>query len=190
MSASLLFFIFFALVLLGLLLWATRSPKIHFAPGRDVFEALSESRHCSRLPQILQVLEPGDTEYLGETGHAVLMRTVRQERRRIALTYLERLQTEFETLLEISRVLAVMSPEVIGIQELERWKLSVVFAVNCGWLRWRLRLGLQPFAGLSLLSDMATKIVRQVEGATSHIAEAAVQGSEFPALGHEKHEDS
>jgi len=190
MSVAGILFVLFGILLIALLVWASRPPKRQFPPGLDVFEALSQSRHCLRLLPILQSLKVEDSEYLRDRGHGALMRTLRQERRRIALTYLDRLQEEFETLLEISRVLAVMSPGAVGVEELERWKLSVVFAANCAWLRWRLRLGLRPFAGLTLLSGMATNIARQLEAATSRIAEATVQGSEFRTLDRETHEDS
>jgi hypothetical protein len=184
-SPSLLFFIFFALVVLLLLLLATRSSKHQFTPEMDVFEALSKSRHCSRLAQILQALQPEDTEYLRQTGQLALMQTLRQQRRRIALNYLVQLQEEFETLLEISRALAVMSPEVVGMEEMERWKLSLAFAANCAYLRWRLRLGLQPFSGFTLLSNMATEIAWQLDTATTRIAEASVRTSERSRLGRE-----
>jgi hypothetical protein len=61
--------------------------------------------------------------------------------------------------------------------------LSVSFAVNCALLRWKLRLGLQPFSGFALLSSMATDIARQLEMATTRIADAAVRGSEPSAPG-------
>jgi len=185
MSASLLFFIFSALVVLSLLLWASRPSKHRFTPALDVFEALSQSRHSSRMSHILQALRPADTEFLRQTGQAALMQTVRRQRKRIALNYLDQLQEEFETLLEISRVLALMSPEAVGVEEMERWKLSLVFAANCAFLRWKLRLGFQPFSGFTLLSDMATNIARQLEAATTRIAETAVRGSEPSATGHE-----
>jgi hypothetical protein len=188
-SPSLIFFIFLALVVLLLLLLASRPSKYQFTPQMDVFEALSQARHCSRLSQILQALRPEDTEYLRQIGKATLMQTLRQQRRRIALKYLDQLQGEFEMLLEISRALAVMSPEVVGMQELERWKLSMAFAINCAYLRWRLRLRLAPFSSFTLLSNMATNIARQLDAATTQIAEAAVQGSEHPALGY-KNTDS
>jgi hypothetical protein len=183
-NPSLLFFIFFALVVLSLLLWASRPSKHQFTPGLDVFETLSQARHCSRLGQILQALRPEDTDYLQQIGQAALMQALRQRRRRIAQTYVDCLQEEFETLLEISRALAVMSPEVVGMEEMERWKLSLAFAVNCAYLRWRLRLGLQPFSGFTLLSNMATEIARQLDTATTRIAEAAVRTSERSGLGH------
>jgi hypothetical protein len=183
MSASFLFFLCFALVLLTLLLLASRSSKQPSSGSVDIFESLSQSRHWSRLAQIQQALRPEDTEYLRESGHPGLMRALRQQRRRIALMYLIQLQEEFEMLLEISRALAVMSPEVVGMRELERWKLSATFAINCAYLRGRLRLGLQPASGFTLLSNMATEITRQLDNATTRIAEATVRGAEPSALG-------
>jgi hypothetical protein len=183
MSLSLIPIILFALLLVGLLAWALRPPTRQSKPPLDVFEALSQSRHSSRMSHILQALQPEDTEFLRQSGQVALMRTLRQQRRRIALNYLDQLQEEFETLLEISRVLALMSPEVVGVEEMERWKLSLGFAANCAFLRWKLRLGLQPFSGFTLLSNMATNIARQLEAATTRIAEAAVRGSEPSAPG-------
>jgi hypothetical protein len=175
-TLSLLFFGFLALLVIGLLLLASRPPTRQFTPPTDVFEVLSKSRHCSRLPQIVLALRPEDTEYLRESGQVSLMQTLRRQRRRIALNYLDQLQQEFEMLLEISRVLAVMSPEAIGIEEMERWKLSVAFAATCVFLRWKLRLGLQPFSGFTLLSNMASNIARELDTATTRIAEATLRG--------------
>jgi hypothetical protein len=135
------------------------------------------------MSQILNALQPEDTEYLRETGQLALMQTLRQQRSQIALRYLDQLQQEFEELLEISRVLAVMSPEVIGMEESERWKLSIIFAANCALLRWKLRWGLQPFSGLTLLSNMAVSIVRQLDTATMRIAEATAQAPESSPRG-------
>ncbi|HXC46926.1 MAG TPA: hypothetical protein VNU20_01445 [Candidatus Sulfotelmatobacter sp.] len=185
MSLPAILLVLFALLLVGLLAWALRPPPHPARPDVDVFDALRQSRHSSRLPHILQALLPQDTEYLRETGQVALMRTLRQQRRRIALGYLDQLQEEFEMLLEISRVLAVMSPEVVGMEEIERWKLSVTFAASCAFLRWRLRLGLQPFAGFTLLSNMAADIARELDAATIRIAEATVRASKHSAFGNE-----
>jgi hypothetical protein len=183
MSLPVILLVVFALLLIGLLAWALRPPSHATRPDLDVFEALREPRHSSRMSHVLRSLQPEDTEYLRETGQVALMQTLRRQRRRIALRYLDQLQEEFEMLLEISRVLAVMSPEVIGIEELERWKLSLAFAATCAFLRWKLRLGLQPSSGFTLLSNMVTGIARQLDAATRHVAETAVRGSERPALG-------
>jgi hypothetical protein len=185
MSLPIILLVLFALLLVGLLAWALRPPARPPRPTVDVFEAISRPRHCSRISHVLQSLQPEDTEYLRETGQVAVMQTLRQQRRRIALNYLDQLQEEFEELLEISRMLAVMSPKVTGIQEMERWKLSAAFAVNCAFLRWKLRLGLQPFSGFAQLSNMATDIARQLDMATTQIAEAAVRGTTNSAPGHE-----
>jgi hypothetical protein len=177
MSLPVILLVLFALLLVGLLAWALRPPVRQTKPNLDLFDALQQSRHSSRISQVMQALQPEDTEYLRETGQVALMRTLRQQRRRIALGYLDQLHAEFEMLLEISRILALTSPEVIGMQEMERWKLSLSFAATCAFLRWKLRLGLQPFSGFTLLSNMATDIARQLDTATTRIAEAAVRGS-------------
>jgi hypothetical protein len=183
MSLPVLLLVLFALLLVALLAWALRPPVHQTKPDLDVFEALQQSRHASRISQVMQALQPEDTEYLRESGQVELMRTLRRQRKRIALHYLDQLREEFEMLLEISRVLAVMSPEVIGMEEMERWKLSLSFAATCAFLKWRLRLGLEPFSGFTLLSKMATDIVRQLDTATTRIAEAAVRSSEPSAPG-------
>jgi hypothetical protein len=183
MSLPVILLVVFALLLIGLLALALRPLAHQTRPEIDVFEALRQPRHSSRMSHVLQALQPEDTEYLRETGQLALMQTLRRQRRRIALHYLDQLQEEFGRLLEISRVLAVMSPEVIGMEEMERWKLSLAFAVTCAFLRWKLRLGLQPFSGFTLLSNMVTGIARRLDAATRRIAEAAVRGSEHTALG-------
>ena len=183
MTFPVLLLLLFALLLIGLLAWALR-PSADQAPSAlDVFEALRRTRHASRISHVIQALQPADTEYLRKTGQVALMQRIRRQRRRIALDYLSHLQKEFEMLLEVSRVLAVMSPEALGMEEMERWKLSLTFAANCAFLRWKLRMGLQPFSGFTLLSNMATEIGRQLDAATTRLAEAAVRTSVHPDIG-------
>jgi hypothetical protein len=183
MSVPLILLVLFAILLVGLLAWALRPPARSSRPPIDIFEALRHSRHSSRMSHVLHLLRPEDTEYLRETGQLALMQTLRRQRRRIALSYLDQLQDEFEMLLEVSRVLALMSPEVVGIEEPERWKLSVAFAATCSFLKWKLRLGLEPFSGFALLSRMATDIARRLEAATTRIAQQAVQSANRSSRG-------
>ena len=180
MSIPVLLFVLFAVSLIILLAWALRPPKRKICDGESVFDLLSEPRHCMHLPQILQALRPEDAEFLKQSGAIALVHSLREKRRRIAFHYLEQLQEEFELLLEISRAIAVLAPEVEPIAEMERWKLSVNFALNCAILRFKLRLGLQPLEKFASLSTMATAMVRHLEAATSRIAEVAVQGAELP----------
>jgi len=180
MSLPVILLVLFALLLVGLLAWALRLPARRVLPETDIFEALHHSRHSSRMPQVLRALQPADTEHLREYGQVALMQTLRRQRRRIALNYLNQLQQEFEMLLEISRVLAVMSPDAVGMEEMERWRLSLTFAATCAFLRWKLRLGLQPFSGFTILSNMASNISLELDTATTRIAEATVRGSAHP----------
>ena len=184
MNLPAFFFVLFAVSLIILLAWALRPPKQPLRHGESVFDLLSEPRHCTRLPHILQALRPEDTNFLQESGTSALLHSLREQRRRIALLYLDQLQQEFELLLEISRALAVMAPEVAAIEELQRWKLSIVFAFNCAVLRLRLRLGMRSFEGFASLSTMATEMVRHLEAITSKIAEATVHGAELPVDPH------
>ena len=180
MSLPVILLVLFALLLVGLLAWALRLPARRVLPETDIFEALHRSRHSSRMPQVLRALQPADTEHLRDSGQVALMQTLRRQRRRIALNYLNQLQQEFEMLLEISRVLAVMSPDAVGMEEMERWRLSLSFAATCAFLRWKLRLGLQPFSGFTILSNMASNISLELDTATTRIAEATVRGSAHP----------
>jgi len=169
MNLAPLFFILAALVLLGLLGYAVRPIAKRSLSPDSVFEVLSEPRHSFRLPQILQSLQPSDTEFLELRGLHALRQRVRSERTQIAIRYLEQLETDYETLLEASRILAVMSPEVVPMQELERLRLSFRFARNCFLMRLRLRAGLAPWKGFAQISDMATNMSFQMESATSQI---------------------
>src|SRR5258708_28361179 len=119
MSLPVILIILFALLLVVLLAWALRPPTRQIKPPLDVFEALSQSRHSSRMSHILQALRPADTEFLRHTGQAALIQTVRRQPKRIALNYLDQLQEEFETLLEISRALAFMTPEAVRVVALD-----------------------------------------------------------------------
>jgi hypothetical protein len=97
----------------------------------------------------------------------------------LAGRYLTVLQRDFENLLETSRILAVMSPEVIAMQEVERVKLSVRFAFVCVFLRCKLRLGLSPWHGFGQLADMASGMAGKLETAMSQMGERAAIASEF-----------
>ena len=169
MTLAPLFFILAALLLLGLLAFAVRPIEKRALSPDSVFEVLSEPRHSFRLPQILQSLQPSDTEFLERRGLRSLRQRVRSERTQIVIRYLNHLETDYETLLEASRILAVMSPEVVPMQEFERLRLSIRFARNCFVMRLRLRAGLAPWKGFAKISDMATTMSCRMEAATSQV---------------------
>jgi len=182
MNITIILFILLAVLLLAALVWAVRPPKRKLVSMNDVLAALSEEHHYARLPQILQALQPEDTAFLRDRGFAPLRRQVRSERGRIALLYLDCLQEEYEKLLEASRVVAAMAPELIALDEAERFKLNLRFALGCRYLRWRLRLGLEPWRGFGRLSEMAGGMALRLEGATSQIGERAAWILEFSSI--------
>jgi hypothetical protein len=180
MSFSLLIFVALAVFLVLLLAWAVRPPKRVLFSVDEVFDALSEKRHYARLPQILQSLRHEDTDFLYARGHDELAGRLRRERKRIALRYLTYLEDEYQLLLEASRILARVAPEVSPIDEFERFRLNVRFALSCRYLRWRLRLGLQPWDVFGILSDMEGDMTLRLETATARIGERAAIAAEFP----------
>jgi len=114
------------------------------------------------------------------------MQTLRRQRRRIALRYLDQLQEEFQELIEISRLLAVMSPELIGMEEMERWKLSLGF---CRELRVpQMETPPRPSTLLGVYSALGTwrsPLRGNWTWASTRIAEAAVRSANPSASGDE-----
>ncbi len=182
MNFLLYFFVAAAAVLIGLLTWALRPAKIKFKSADAVLEALVAQRHYYRLPQILLALDSKDTEHLIERGYPALCQQVRAERQRIALRFLDLMEDDYKTLLEASRMLAAMAPDVAGIEEGQRLWLSLRFSWSCMILRLRLRSGLEPWRGFSRLSEMASQMSYRMEMATTQIGERAALASEFPSL--------
>lgn len=190
MSLPLLLFISFAVLLILLLVWAVRPPRKSQLSVDDVFNALSEKRHYARLPQILQSLRHEDTDFLYARGHDRLADRLRHERKRIALRYLNYLEDEYRLLLEASRILARVAPEVSPMAEFDRFKLNVRFALSCRYLRWRLRLGLEPWDVFGVLSDMEGDMTLRLEAAATRIGERAAIAGEFPLFLENRSRDS
>lgn len=179
MTLSLFVFVLLAVTLVGILAWTGRAPRRKPWTADQIFAALSSERHSLRLPAIVQALQPEDVAFLVERGHRGLRARLVRERHQIALRYLNQLQEDFEMLLEASRLLAVLSPEVIAMHEWERLKLSVRFSVCCAYLRWKLRLGLEPWRTFDALSTMAGSMALRVETATARMGERAAVDAAF-----------
>jgi hypothetical protein len=182
MSLPIILFIAFAVVLLVLLVWTVRPAKQVPLSVDHVLDTLCQKRHYARLPQILQCLRQDDTDFLYARGHHELGDRLRRERKRIALRYLTQLEDEYQLLLETSRILAKIAPEISMTDEFQLFRLKVRFVVCCRYLRWRLRLGLQPWDLFGILSDMEGDITLRLEAATAHMGERAALASEFPSF--------
>jgi hypothetical protein len=173
---NLTFILFFLIVaaLLALLAWALRNPTKRMQLG--VASASLEQtgrRHATYLPLIRQALSPADLEFLAARGSPRLARRARKERRRVALSYLGELRSDFQRLLRLARVVASLSPEVGAAQELERVRLSFRFSCRCQMVRAALYSGLLVLPQLSGLSQMVSELAVRMETAMKELGERA-----------------
>jgi len=169
-------------VLLILFFWALRRPR-QGEPVGDQATGCEElaQRHITFLPQIRQALEPSDLAYLAGRGSEGLQRRVRKERRRVAFSYIGALQGDFQRLLRLARVIAVLSPKVGAVHEFERLRLSVQFACRCEMLRFRLLCRLAPLPQLSGLGHMVSAFAVRMEAAMNELGERAAMAAELAA---------
>ncbi|HTP68827.1 MAG TPA: hypothetical protein VMJ35_07990 [Dongiaceae bacterium] len=174
MNVSVLIFLLVPVILVLLLAWLGRPPKSSFHSPSEMLDALARDRHYSRLPQILQALREEDIQYLQSTGKSQLAARARSERVAVAAHYLNCLEQEYQVLLEASRMLSAMAPELSAIGEFDRFQRSLRFMFCCRYLRWKLRLGLQPWNAIGLISDMAGDMTLQLEAATGRLGERAM----------------
>ncbi|MFI5058598.1 MAG: hypothetical protein ACHQLQ_10455 [Candidatus Acidiferrales bacterium] len=180
MSPFFYFFFGFVAVLLVLLIWSLRSPKKQAYSSLDpaAFQG-PDRRHATYLSQIHRALAPADLEFLASQGSAKLARRVRKERRRIALLYLSSVQEDFQKLLRLARVIAVLSPEVVANQEFERLRLGVQFSFRCQMIRIRLFCGFAALPQLSGLSQMVSGFAVRMETAIAELGERAALATEL-----------
>lgn len=178
MSTGGLILILFVVGLLGVLVLAGKPSRRRPFSMEETLAVLSSPTHTSHLFPVLQALGPEDAQFLSALGRPELAARLVQQRKRIALMYLQSLQNEFDCLLAASKTLALMSPQLMPMEEFERLKLSIRFALLCPYMRMRLRFGLSSRGGFDMLSAMAARITMALEGATAASAERAITGSE------------
>ncbi len=177
---SYIFVLAVAFILL-LLAWSLRAPKKRRATSLDPVSSLQDPgrRHATYLPQIQRALAPADFVFLSSRASGRLARCVAKERRRIALAYVSGVQGDFQRLLKVARVIAVLSPEVGAAQEFERLRLGVQFALRCHMIRAELLLGLVPLPQLSGLSQMVSGFAVRMEAAITELGERAALATEL-----------
>jgi UV DNA damage repair endonuclease len=151
-----------------------RQPKVVRDGSRE-----RESLHISNLPQIKQALADSDFIYLENQGYPALAKRIRKERRRIALNYLTCLRGEFEKLLRLARMVAVMSPNVAVAQEVQGLRLSLEFSYRYYLIYFRLVSGISPLKAMGSLSDMVSALTIRMETAMSELGERAALGAEL-----------
>lgn len=174
MSTALLFLIAFAILLLALLGLALRGPRKQEAPdaGADFSEAPLR-RHVTYFPQVRQAITEEDLVFLSSRGFRGLTRKVRKERRKIALAYLACLRGDFLRLWQLARVIASLSPQVGMGQELERFRLGLIFSVRYELVRVKFILGFEPLPDLGSLCEAVSRLAARLETAMNLLGERA-----------------
>lgn len=135
--------------------------------------------HTPHLPQIKQALANLDLTYLKDRGYPALANRVRRERRRIALSYLTCLRVEFEKLLHLARMVAVMSPNVEVAQEVQGLRLNLEFTYRYYLIYLRLISGVAPLEAIGNLSNLVSALTIRMETAMRELGEQAVLGAEL-----------
>jgi hypothetical protein len=179
-SLTLFLFCGFVVILLLLLFWALRGPRTqtNFELGPGFLEETGGC-HVNFLPQVRQALANTDDEFLSGKDLSALRRRVRRERRAVALAYLSALRGDFQRLLRMARVIAVLSPEVAALQEFERFGLTVKFGWRYEMIRMQLRAGLAPIPRLAGLSDLVSGLNVRMEAAMTELGTRAALAAEL-----------
>ena len=173
-----LFFGFVALLLLALG-WALRKPRNARNLPTDP-DALEEGqRHVDYLPQIRQALAAADYDFLSKRVSRGALQRVRRDRRGIALAYLAALRGDFQSLLRMASVIAVLSPEVAAAHEFERLRLTTKFAWQYQMIRWKLMAGFAPLPQLDGLSALVSGLSVRMEAALKELGERAALTAEL-----------
>jgi hypothetical protein len=131
------------------------------------------------LPQIRQALAPMDFDFLLKSASRDLQRRVRRERLRVALGYLAAVRGDFQSLLRTAKVIAVMSPEVAAVDELERLRLTAKFTWQYQMIRWKLLAGLAPVPQLDGLSNLVSDLSVRIEVAMKELGERAAAAAKL-----------
>jgi hypothetical protein len=163
----------FALLLAAVLVWTLRPAHRRRRPGGlSVLE--SAPRHLCNMGPIRQSQDPKDLHYVTSRGSRELAKRLRRERKDVALLYLDSLRSDFEQLLRIARVVALLSPEISGSYEYERLRLSVLFRLRLALVKFRFMFGNAAMPQLTSLGEMVTSLAIRMEAAMETLGERAV----------------
>lgn len=176
-------------LLLVLLLYTQRQPR---REKRTDLEALGElaRSHVTYLPVIRQAMSAQDFAFLESRAQGRAVRRTHKERQQIAVLYLAELRADFQQLLRLARIIAVMSPEVAASQEFERLRLTVHFTLRYALVLAGLHLGWLLMPQLSRLSDMVSELAYRMESCMKELGERAVVAMELASTLNRRHLDA
>jgi hypothetical protein len=176
-----IFFVFGAVAALLLLLSClVRNPE-RSSVGNANAAALEETgrRHATYLPVIRQAMASSDFEFLATRAPDRLLRRAQHDRQRIAKLYLADLRTDFEKLLRVARVIAVLSPQVRAAGEVDRLRLSLQFSCRYRLAVLGLYSGPLVLPQVSGLSQMVSELAARIESAMRELGERAALAAEL-----------
>jgi len=165
--------------LLLLLFWALRSPR----PDRQAASLGSIEEpcrpHATYFGVIRQAMSEQDFTFLAAHGPLRSARRAHKERQRIAMLYLADLRADFQRLLRLARVIAVLSPEVAASHEFERLRLTIRFSWRYRMVRLGLYAGLLLLPQLNSLSVMVSELALRMEVAMKELGDRAAVAAEL-----------
>jgi hypothetical protein len=179
---SLAFYLFFAIIALFIVVffWSLRKPKGHTVPGpSSAIPQDLQGSHVTHLPQIRRALAPADFEFVSKKIPREALRRMQRERRNVALAYLSALRAELKRLLRTARIVASLSPEVAGGQELERMVLTLNFLCRYWVIRMSVWAGFTPLPQISDLGDLLSAYSVRLEEAIRELGERAAMVAEM-----------
>jgi hypothetical protein len=135
------------------------------------------------LPQIHQALAQSDYDFLSRKVSGDVRRRVRRERVHVVLSYLAALREDFQSLLRMAKVIAVLSPEVAAAHEFERLRLTAEFNWRYQLTRYKLILGFAPLPQLDSLSNLVSGLSVRIEAAMKELGERAALAVELASSG-------
>jgi hypothetical protein len=175
-------FIFVAVImLLALLFLALGGPRRDRQAGVSSIGPIEEPArpHATYFGVIRQAMSEEDFNFLATRGSLCLVRRTHKERQRIAMLYLRDLRDDFQRLLRLARVIAVLSPEVAASHEFERLRLIIRFSWRYRMVWLGLYAGLLFLPQLSGLSVMVSELAFRMEGAMKELGERAAVAAEL-----------
>jgi hypothetical protein len=173
------FFVVLA-ILLALLVWSL-VPRQTRRTSQDEAQSLEESgrRHATYSGLICQSLSNSDFDFLKSRHSLQLARRVQKERRHVALLYLVEIRSDFDRLLRLARVIAVLSPEVSPLQEFDRLRLSFQFSWRYQLIRAGLSLNAFSIREFANLTGMVSALAVRIEAAMKELGERASLAAEL-----------
>jgi len=139
--------------------------------ARDVEEFLPAN--CRHFPQIRQMLETEDYQFMRRRAPRHIEREWRRERRRILGQYLKDLGQDFGRLERLARLIATLSPEIRRAQEWEWMWQGVQFRLLYRMVAVKIALGSFSTDDIARLTEPIAALAGELESRMALIAECA-----------------